>query len=68
MWEGRCIMQRQSSRITYVFPGGFPQRPERFQEESDLSWAELARRLGTSHSYTTMADPRLDVARVALQT
>ena len=35
------------SRITYVFPGDFPQRLVRFKEESGLSWAELARRLGT---------------------
>ena len=34
------------SRITYVFPGDFPQRLKRFQRESGLSWAELARRLG----------------------
>ncbi len=34
------------SRITYVFPGDFPQRLERFQEESGLSWAEITRRLG----------------------
>ncbi len=36
------------SRITYVFPDDFPRRLKRFQEESGLSWAELARRLGTS--------------------
>ena len=35
------------SRIVYVFPDDFPQRLERFEEESGLSWAELARRLGT---------------------
>ena len=35
-------------RIVYVFPEDFPQRLERFKEESGLSWAELARRLGTS--------------------
>ena len=34
--------------ITYVFPDDFPQRLVRFKEESGLSWAELARRLGTS--------------------
>ena len=36
------------SRTVYVFPDDFPQRLERFKEESGLSWAELARRLGTS--------------------
>ena len=32
---------------TYNFPGDFPQRLVRFQQESGLSWAEIARRLGT---------------------
>ena len=40
------------SRIIYVFPDDFPddfpRRLERFREESALSWAELARRLGTN--------------------
>ena len=36
------------SRMVYVFPDDFPQRLERFKEESGLSWAEIARRLGTS--------------------
>ena len=35
------------SRRTYVFPDDFPERLKRFQEESGLSWAEIARRLGT---------------------
>ena len=35
------------NRITYQFPGDFPQRLERFQKESGLSWAEIARRIGT---------------------
>ena len=35
------------SRITYVLPDDFPQRLERFQEESGLSWSEIARRIGT---------------------
>ena len=39
------------SRITYVFPDDFPQRLVRFKEESGLSWAEIARRLGT-YPYT----------------
>ena len=34
------------SRIIYVLPEDFPERLERFQEESGLSWAEIARRLG----------------------
>ena len=32
---------------THVFPNDFPQRLERFKEESGLSWAEIARRLRT---------------------
>ena len=35
-----------SPRI-HVFPDDFPQRLERFKEESGLSWAEIARRLRT---------------------
>ena len=35
------------NRITYVFPDAFPRRLVRFKEESGLSWAEIARRLGT---------------------
>ena len=35
------------SRRTYVFPDDFPERLVRFKEESDLPWAEIARRLGT---------------------
>ena len=34
------------SRETYGFPGDFPERLKRFQAESGLSWAEIARRLG----------------------
>ena len=29
------------------FPRDFPQRLQRFKDQSDLSWRELARRLGT---------------------
>ena len=36
------------SRITYDFFDDFPQRLVRFKEESGLSWAEIARRLGTT--------------------
>ena len=35
------------SRETYEFPDDFPDRLKRFREESGLSWAEVARRLGT---------------------
>ena len=35
------------NRITYQFPDDFPQRLERFQKESGLSWAEITRRIGT---------------------
>ena len=37
-----------NSRMVYVFPNDFPERLERFQRESGLSWAEIARRVGTS--------------------
>ena len=32
---------------THVFPDDFPERLERFKEESGLSWAEIIRLLGT---------------------
>ena len=35
------------NRRTYVLPEDFPQRLRRFQEESGLSWSEIARRLET---------------------
>ena len=34
-------------RRTYDFPNDFPDRLKRFQEESGLSWSEIARRIGT---------------------
>ncbi len=34
-------------RDTYEFPDDFPQRLDRFQQASGLSWAGIARRLGT---------------------
>ena len=37
-----------NSRMVYLFPHDFPQRLERFQRESALTWAEIARRVGTS--------------------
>ena len=45
------------SRRTYVIPDNFPQRLRRFQEESGLSWSEIARRLGTyRHTVGRWAD------------
>ena len=35
------------SRRVWGFPDDFPERLERFKEESGLSWAEINRRLGT---------------------
>ena len=37
------------SRRTYDIPDDFPERLERFREESGLSWAEIARRLDIHH-------------------
>ena len=34
-------------RDTLELPGDFPERLRRFQEESGLSWSEIARRLET---------------------
>ena len=42
--EARCAMPRPRTRyspITHAFPDHFPQRLERFKEESGLSWAEI---------------------------
>ena len=48
------------SRITYVLPDDFPQRLERFQEESGLSWSEIARRLRTyRHTVWRWAEGRV---------
>ncbi len=35
----------------HSFPDDFPERLKRFQEESNLSWSEIARRIGT-YRYT----------------
>ena len=35
-------------RTVYVLPDDFPGRIKRLQQESGLSWAEIARRIGTS--------------------
>lgn len=32
---------------THELPADFPERLKRFQEESGMSWSEIARRLGT---------------------
>ena len=48
--EDRLAMLRPHTYYiprTHVFPDDFPQRLERFKEESGLSWAEIARRLRT---------------------
>ena len=37
------------SRVTYQVPHDFPERLERFKEESGLSWAEIIRRLDIHH-------------------
>ena len=39
------------SGIVYVVPDDFPERLKRLKEESGLTWAEIARRIGTS-TYT----------------
>ena len=41
--------RNHNSRMVYLFPHDFPQRLERFQRESGLTWAEIARRVGTSY-------------------
>lgn len=40
-------VRTQHTRITRTFTDDFPERLKRFQEESDLSWSEIARRIGT---------------------
>ena len=35
-------------RVSYVLAGDFPEGLERFKEASGLSWADIARLLGTS--------------------
>ena len=39
---------RRSNRTTHVLTGDFAQALERFKKASGLTWAEIARRLGTS--------------------
>ena len=58
-----CAMPRQRnnySRRPYAFPNDFPQRLKRFQEESGLSWSEIARRLETyRHTVWRWAEGRV---------
>ncbi len=50
----------QYRRRTYDFPGDFPERLNRFQEESGLSWSEIARRIGTyRHTVWRWAEGRV---------
>ena len=47
---GTCTLQSHrsfSSSETYVVLDDFPARLERFKEASELSWAEVNRRVGT---------------------
>ena len=47
------------SRRIYALPEDFPERLKRFQEESGLSWSEIARRLETyRHTVWRWADGR----------
>ena len=39
------------SRTVYVLPADFPERLKALQKQSDLPWAEIARRIGT-YPYT----------------
>ena len=39
------------SRAVYVLPADFPERLKSLQKQSGLSWAEIARRIGT-YPYT----------------
>ena len=47
------------NRTTYRFHDDFTERLERFQQESGLPWAEIARRIGTS-TYTLRVRDRKD--------
>ena len=46
-----------TGRRTYPLPEDFPQRLKRFQEESGLSWSEIARRLETYHHTVLLVGP-----------
>ena len=50
VYRKACVIPRQRilhHRETHDLPADFAQRLKRFQEESGLSWSEIARRLGT---------------------
>ena len=48
-------------RDTHHFPDDFPHRLAKLQEESGLSWAEIARRLGTNpHTVSRLPQGRPD--------
>ena len=48
------------SRITYVVPADFPERLRRFQEESALSWSDIAPPPGTyRHTVWRWAEGRV---------
>ncbi len=53
------------SRVTYQVPHDFPERLERFKEESGLSWAEIARRLDVHHE--TLRRWRKGLARPSMR-
>ena len=57
LWKGlrdAATAQSLQHRRTYSLPEDFPQRLKRFQEESGLSWSEIARRLET-YRHTVLA-------------
>ena len=49
LWSAYATPRQRThySRRTYVIPDNFQERLRRFQEESGLSWSEIARRLET---------------------
>ena len=53
------------SRVTDEVPHDFPERLERFKEESGLTWAEIARRLDVHHE--TLRRWRKDRARPSMR-
>ena len=49
LWSAYATPRQRNryNRRIYVVPADFPKRLKRFQEESGLSWSEIARRLET---------------------
>ncbi len=43
------LQRTHHSKVTYQVARHFPERLERFKEESGLSWAEIIRRLDIHH-------------------